>query len=148
MPDVTAVRTLGASLGFGDSKAGPFTIIARIRDFKIPSIVIDEFEVSAHDNATGFKEWVLSLLKDIEEFNFDISYIPTEPSHNITAGLRYLNRYGIKKDWQIGLNTEMGSGTVGFAAYVKKFDGPGLPVNGVATATITMKPTDYYDVTE
>lgn len=148
MPAVTAERSLGASLGFGDAQGGPYTTIARVRDFRVPGITASLFDVTAHDNTTGFKEWVASLLKDIDELTFDISYIHTEASHNITTGLRYLNYNVVKKDWQITLNTEMGSGTVQSAGYVTKFDGPQLPVDGVSIASVTIKFTDYFTVTE
>ncbi len=149
MPATTAERSLGAELAFGDARGGPYSVVvARVRDFTVPSVTTELFEVSAHDNDSGFKEKVASLLHDMEDMTFDISYIHTDASHNVSTGLRYLSRYSVKKDWQITLNAEMGGGTVRFAGYVTKFDGPKLPVNGVATATITLTPTDYYDIAE
>lgn len=78
---------LGTLLKRGDG-GGPevFTTIAEVTGITGPSLTTETIDVTSHESAGGFREFIAGL-KDGGEVTFEINYIPDSASHDNTAGL-------------------------------------------------------------
>lgn len=142
-----ATTGLGLTLKVGDAQGGPYsTTIAEVKDFSPPGLTSTIIDVSHHGNTTGFEEVILSALKRIPEITFEINFLPNNATHDHLTGLMYIARNSLKKHWEVTIPTPTaGTRVWRFAGYISSFQ-PTDPVDGALTASITLKPTDYMDL--
>jgi len=137
MAESNAISSFGTLLLRGDG-ADPenFTPIAEVQDIKPPSLGADTEEVTHQGSTDGWKEYIVTLL-DAGEVSFDINFIPTEATHNASAGLMADFAARTKRNWKVVFpdGTEWQ-----FAAYVTAFEAD-APVNGKLSASVTLKIT-------
>jgi predicted secreted protein len=76
------------------------TTVANVKDFEGPGIKNDLIDVTSHSSAGGYKEYILGQ-KDNDEIKFDISYVPSEGTHNFATGLVGLADSGDSFTWSV-----------------------------------------------
>jgi predicted secreted protein len=76
----------GTALKKGDA-ASPevFTAVAYVSNISISGYSVDTVEVTTHDSADGFKEYIAGLA-DGGEVSFDVVFDPSNSTHNETTG--------------------------------------------------------------
>lgn len=106
--------------GDGGSPTETFTTIAEVMKIKGPGLIQDTIDVTNHDSAGSWKEFIAGL-KDAGEVTFTVNYQPTNATHNATStGLVADLTAGTKRNFQLVFNP--GSPTWAFTALVSKFD--------------------------
>ena len=132
-----ALSSFGTYLQIGDGGTPEaFTTISEVRDISGPSLAVDTEEVTNHDSAGGWEEYVATI-KRSGEVTFDINYEPTETTHDAGTGLIADMEALTFRNWQL-VFTDPVATTWSFAAYVTGFE-PSAPVAGALSASVTMK---------
>ena len=125
----------GAISGYGTLLKAGATTIAEVTDISGPSIKLDTQDVTTYVSPGAFREKLATLL-DAGDVKFTISFLPTDATHNYTAGLLHnmvtkaLITYSL-----VFPNT--GATTWTFTAYVAGFDLK-TPVDNRIQADITL----------
>lgn len=134
-----AKSAFGTLLKIGDGGGTEqFTAIAEVANISGPGISLDTVDVTHHGSAGGFKEYVGGLL-DGGEIKAELNYIPTDATHNATAGLLKDLKNKTKRNFQL-VFPDGSSTTWSFAAFVTNFE-PTAPVDGKLGASVTFKIT-------
>jgi predicted secreted protein len=119
-----------------------FVTVAQVRSITGPSISGNVVDITTHSAVDPWRTKIVTLL-DAGDVSFEISFIPTESTHDHSSGL--LNDFESRTlgDWELEFPDSPHT-TWGFQAYVSKFN-VSAPVDGVLTAAITLtitgKPT-------
>jgi len=132
----SALASFGTLLKLGNgvtTTAETFTTIAEVKDISGPGMSLNTADVTAHDGS-GWREHVATLL-DAGEVSFDVNYVPTNATHNNTAGLIKMMTSRALRNYQLVFP---GPTTWTFAAFVTGFE-PGSPVDGALTASVSMR---------
>jgi predicted secreted protein len=132
----SALAAFGTLLKMGNgvtTTAETFTTIAEVKDISGPSLSLNTVDVTAHDGS-GWRDFVATLL-DGGEVTFEVNYVPTNATHNNTAGLIKMMTGRTLRNYQLVFP---GPTTWTFPAYVTGFE-PAAPVDGALTASVTMK---------
>lgn len=134
-----AIAGHGALLQIGDG-ADPenFTTIAEVRDISGPALGQDTADVTSHDSTGGWEEHIGTILRS-GEVTFDVNYIPTDSTHDASAGLINDMENRTLRNFQL-VFPDGSSTTWSFAALVTGFE-PGAPVDGELTASVTLTPS-------
>lgn len=133
---MTKRDAFGSQLKIGDG-GGPevFTTVVHVQDISGPELTADSRDVTSHDSAGAFKEYVTGLL-DSGEVTFDVFWDPDTATHvALRADLLSRVRRNFKLLW--------GSApleTWDFAGQITRF-APSAPVDGMLAASITIKVT-------
>jgi hypothetical protein len=139
MAETEALSSFGTVLQIGDG-ADPevFTGIAEVRDIDGPGLELSTIEVTHHLSPDATREH-MATLKDLTEISFEIAFIPTGATHDLTTGLMSVWYNRTKNNWRI-VFTDSGSTTWQMSGFVTSF-GLGAPVEGILTASCTIKLT-------
>lgn len=133
-----AISSFGTFLkkGDGGSPTETFATIAEVGDIDGPDMSLDTEEVTSHDSANGWAEFIGTILSG-GEVSFPINFIPTDPTHNGSTGLQadMVNR--TLRNFQLVYPDPGGNGFQ-FAALVTGFK-PSGPVKGKLGADVTLK---------
>jgi predicted secreted protein len=82
-----AVSAFGTLLKLGDGATPEnFSTIAELKTISGPSLSADAIDVTVHNTPTPFRRFIAGLL-DGGEVNFDIHFIPQDPSHSYSSGI-------------------------------------------------------------
>lgn len=146
-----AIHAFGTILKMGDGSGPPevFAIVSELKSIPVPQMETPRIDVSTHDNAAKTREYVNNLT-DFPAVNFDINYLPKDPTHNHLTGLLAKQLSGDVTNFKVFYNAavtaESGTPAAGvpvvltFPATVTSFR-PNAPVDNVYTATVTLQPT-------
>lgn len=133
-----AISSYGTLLKVGDGAAPEnFTAIAEVKDISGPSFSLGTEEVTNY-SSNGWREFVATIL-DAGEISFDINFIPSETTHDVTTGLLADMVNKTKRNFQIEF-PDTGATTWTFAAYVTGFE-LSEPVEGALGASVTLRIT-------
>lgn len=113
-----------------------FTTIAELRDITGPGFSLDTFDVSNQSSPGAWKEFLPGLL-DGGDITFDISFVPTNATHNYSAGLLKDMTNRTRRNFKI-VFPNAGATTWTIPAYVTGFE-TGAPVNDALTASVTLR---------
>ena len=107
----TAIAAIGTKLYLGTdvlSGTPSYNLIANLHSISGPTTSRDRIDVTHQATTGGYREYIGGLA-DGGEVTFDISYLPTESTHNATTGLlSYLDsgaKTAIKVEWPDGVPT-------------------------------------------
>jgi len=132
-----AIFAHGTLLKIGDGASTEvFTTIAEVTDIGGPEIALEIAEVTSHSSTNGWKEKIGALL-DAGQVSFSINYIPTNATHNNTAGLIADMVARTLRNFQL-IFPDSGTTTWSFSALVVGFS-PTEPIDGALTADVTLE---------
>jgi hypothetical protein len=137
-----AIHAFGTILKMGDGSGPPevFATVAELKSVPIPQMERPRIDVSSHDNAGFVREYVGNL-SDLQAINFEINYLPHDPTHDHVTGLWAAQIAGVKKNFKVFLNSRVTPPVVlNFPAEVTAFR-PNAPVDNVYTAQVTLQPS-------
>lgn len=125
----------GASLLRSDMASSPtFTELANVTSISGPSISRNVYDVTAHDSADSYMEFIGGL-KDGGELTFELNWDPTDSTHaDLFSDLDDL----VARDYQLDLPQDIA--TFAFSGFLTGFEA-GLPVDDKLTASVTYKIT-------
>lgn len=133
---MTKFSAYGAQLQIGDG-GGPevFTTIAQVRDITGPGLSLDTLDVTTHDSADAWREFVGGL-KDGGEVSMELVYDPdsvTQTALRVDLDARVVRNFKL-------IFPDATSTTWSFAATVTQLE-PSAPVEDELTASVTLKVT-------
>ena len=87
MAESNALASFGTIFQMGDGGSPEvFTGIAELRDIDGPGMTLGTVEVTHHLSPNAFKE-KMATLKDMDDVTFELGFVPTDPTHDLTTGL-------------------------------------------------------------
>lgn len=110
-------------------------VVAAVRNLSGPSISLDTSDVTTHDSAGGWREFIATLI-DAGEVTLELVWDPDNASHNNVRGdlvARTSQTYSI--EWP-----DVSPAVFTFVAFVTAFQ-PEAPVDGELSASVTLKIT-------
>jgi predicted secreted protein len=126
-------------VGDGATPTESFTTIAEVRDITGPEISMDTEDITPHDAADGWEEFIPTILRS-GEVTFDVNFVPSNATHGDTSGgLINLLKNRTLRNFKMVLPTTP-TYTWSFAAYVTGFRNS-EPVGGALAASVTLKPS-------
>lgn len=130
-----AITAFGTLLKIGDGASSEsFTTIAEVTDIGGPELALEISEVTSHSSTNGWKEKIGALL-DGGQVSFSINYIPTNVTHNNTAGLiKDMTARTLRNFTLTFPDTTVWS----FSALVVGFS-PTEPIDNALTADVTLE---------
>lgn len=115
------------------------TAVVNVTKIDGPEPSMDTIEVTAHDSANAWREYVAGLL-DAGEVSMDINWDPLAATHkNAVGGLQYLQGQRTSSLFAL-VFPAAGNPTYTFTAFVTKF-GRSAPFENKLTAQVTLKIT-------
>lgn len=119
---------------------GPvYTTVAELKSIPVPQLESPRIDVSTHDNAQFTREYVNNL-SDLPAVQFDINYLPNDPTHDHNTGLLARQLAGDVIDYKVFYNSRVVPAVVlTFPASIASFR-PSAPVDNVYTAQVSMQP--------
>lgn len=137
---MTANAAYGTAFAIGDTAVegtASYTTVAQVRNVSGPSMSGDSIDVTAHDSADGFREYVAGL-RDGGEVTLDLIFDPAGATHkNAAGGLAYEYVQRTSKAYKI---TFPDTTAWTFVAFVTALS-PSMPVDGELSASATLKIT-------
>lgn len=132
---MAGLDAFGASLERSDMASSPtFTEIANVTSISGPSISRNTYDVTAHDSANSYMEFIGGL-KDGGELSFDLNWDPADQTHeDLFSDLDDL----VPRDYKLVLPNDIAE--FAFEAILTSFE-VGLPVDDKLTAAVTYKIT-------
>jgi len=123
-----------------DKGGGGYVTIAEVKNISGPSLSVDTIDATSHGSTDKWKECIAGAL-DAGEVTFDISFIPTEDTHDYVVGLIHdmtdKTLRGFKVIWSDPVLPAIGT-TWGFSAFITKFP-PAAAVADSLNASCTLK---------
>lgn len=96
-----AISGKGTLLKMGDGAGTEvFTTIAEVKSIGGPSFASDTIDVTSHDSPGAYREFIASLI-DPGELSFDINFVPTDATHNVSTGLLRDFQNRIRRNYKI-----------------------------------------------
>jgi hypothetical protein len=137
-----AISDYACILQMGDGATPEnFTAIAEVVNLPPPGLDNPTAEATSHGSG-GYREYISTKLKEVPEIPFDINFIPTAATHNITTGLLSKVVSGAVTNFKF-IFPNVSTTTWSLSAIVSKF----VPAAADAKApkplggTITLRPT-------
>lgn len=90
---------LGTLLKLHDG-VSTYTTILEVTDISGPSMSADSVEYTNHSSPNFTREFKPGLV-DPGEVTFNVNWVPTNATHNLTAGLAYLLRNRLSRSFQL-----------------------------------------------
>lgn len=123
----------GAVLSRSDMASSPtFTEVANVTSISGPSISRNTYDVTSHDQADSYMEFIGGL-KDGGEVSFDLNWDPTDATH---ASLFSDLDDTVPRDYTLALPADIAE--FAFEGILTEFS-PSLPVDDKLTASVTYK---------
>jgi hypothetical protein len=135
-----AIHAFGTILKMGDTATPPvYASVAELRGVPIPQMESPRIDVSTHNN-TGFVREYVNNMADLPAVEFQIYYLPHDPTHDHLTGLLSLQRTGESRSFKVQYNAAVTPTLVlTFPATVTRFS-PEAPVDGVYSANVQLQP--------
>ena len=134
-----AILGYGTQLKRGDGATPEiFTAIAEVRDISGPNLSRDFEEVTHQASPAGYTEF-LPKLKSGSELQFELAFLPGDPTQDANTGLLADYESGAKRNYKLVFPFTPNK-TASFAAFVQSLQ-PKAPVNAAMTASATLKIT-------
>jgi|GEM_PF-2337902 len=128
--------SFGLELAVGDGLSPEgFTAIAGVRDTTLGDLGNDSAEVTAHDSATRFREFVPTLRKEVT-VGFELTFDSADATQDESSGL-LSDLVGTIKNYRLTY-TDTGALVATFPAYIESFSIKN-PVDGAVMADVTLK---------
>lgn len=87
MAESVSLSAFGTIFQMGDGATPEvFTNVAEVRDIDGPGLMLGTVEVTHHLSPNAFKEYQATL-KDLEDVSFELGFVPTNATHDLTTGL-------------------------------------------------------------
>lgn len=136
-----AIHAFGTILKLGDGEVTEaFASVAELRGVPIPQMEAPRIDVSTHDNAAFVREYINNL-SDLPAVEFEIYYLPHDPTHDHLTGLLSLQISGEQRNFKVQYNAAVTPTLVlTFPATVTRFS-PTAPVDGPYSASVQLQPT-------
>jgi predicted secreted protein len=115
-----------------------FTTISEVRSIRGPTMTRDLIDVTNHDSAGSYREYVLGL-KDGGEVTFDINYIPADGTHDASTGLLADYNNDVRRNFQMTFS-DPSTTTWSFTAIVMGFE-VSAAIDEVLMSSVTLKVT-------
>lgn len=115
-----------------------FATIAEVKDISGPGVTLDVIDVTNQDSPDRYEEIIPSIRRG-GEVDFDVNFVPADPTHDDSTGLNFLANNALKRAYRLLLN-DPESSYYKFTAYVVGFT-PKAPVVGVLAATVKLRVT-------
>lgn len=133
----TAVFGHGTLLKLHDG-VSTYTTVLEVTDISGPGLSADSVELTSHDSASKFREFMAGLV-DAGEISFTVNWQPAATTHGNTAGLLYVAQNRLTRLWQL-IWPDSGTTTYGFYAFITSLS-PNAPIDDKLSADITIKIT-------
>lgn len=131
-----AVFGQGTLLKIGDGGGSEvFTTVAEVGSITGPGMKVAMIPATSHDSANHALEVVAGMI-DPGQVSFDLNYIPTAATHNVTTGILRDMKNRTKRNWQL-IFPDGSTTTWAFAAYVEEFT-TSEPVDNILKAAIKL----------
>ena len=131
-----AIWAYGSKLQIGDGAGSEaFTDVAEIVELTPPAMSRDEIDVTSHNSADGYREFI-SGLRDGGEVSFKANWLPTNTTHDGTTGLLESFNDNANHNWKIILPNSLI--TISFVGFLTAFE-PDLPLEEQAQLSGTIK---------
>jgi hypothetical protein len=140
MPPSNAISALGTLLQIGNTATSPtsYTSVAEIKDVAPANLKLKTKEVTTQVSPGGFSEYIGTTI-DGGKVTFTVNYLPTDPTHNNSAGLRYIMR--TRKPWSFKIvYSDSGASADTFQALIEDIK-PDAKVADELTEQITLQIT-------
>ena len=135
-----AIHAFGTILKMGDDDGLVFASVAELKGVPIPQLESPRIDVSTHDNA-GFTREYINNLSDLPAVEFEINYLPHDPTHDHVTGLLSIQQTGEQRIFKVQYNAAVTPTLVlTFPATVTRFS-PTAPVDGPYTASVQLQPS-------
>jgi hypothetical protein len=139
----SAIHAFGTILKLGNAGGTTFASVAELKGVPVPQMESPRIDVSTHDN-TGFTREYINNLSDLPAVEFEINYLPHDPTHDHLTGLLSLQISGAERIFKVQYNAAVTPTLVlTFTATVTRFS-PTAPVDGPYTASVQLQPTDVW----
>jgi hypothetical protein len=133
-----ALASHGTFVQLGDGELEEsFTTIAEVKDITMPDFGNEFEEVTVHTTPGRARAYKAILAKD-KTVEFDLNYVPGDPTHDALTGLKALADSGEVANFRTVL-TDDAETTWQFAAFVETFGPIAAPVAGVYTAPVVLR---------
>jgi len=117
---------------------GSMVTIALVSSIKGPTQSASMIDVTSHDNATGYREFVAGV-RDAGEITFTCFFDPSDATHkDSSGGLIYEFNAGTEKGFELHLANTSPVAKFSFDGIITKIDFNN-PVDGASTADVTIK---------
>jgi hypothetical protein len=135
-----AIHAFGTILRMHDGETpGSYASIAELKGVPIPQLESPRIDVSTHDNSAFVREYINNM-SDLPAVEFEINYLPHDPTHDHLTGLLYLQLTGESRTFKVQYNAAVTPTLVlTFPATVTRFS-PVAPVDGPYTASVQLQP--------
>lgn len=113
------------------------TTVAEVNDISGPGLSRDNIEVTHHQSANRWREFIKGL-KDGGEVTFSVNYIPTNATHNVAAGMLgdFSNETTVDT-WSL-VFPDTGATTWSFPGFITSWE-PAEPIDDKLSADVTIK---------
>lgn len=128
---------IGTLLKLGDGVGG-FTTITEVTDISGPSMSADSVEYTNHSSPNYTREFKPGLV-DPGEVTFTVNWIPDDATHGLTAGLAYLLKNRLSRDFEL-IFPDSTKWT--FEAFVTGYE-VNAPIDDKLSCDITLKVTGF-----
>ena len=138
MAESVSISSFGTILQKGDGGSPEvFTNIAEIRDIDGPGCELGTVEVTHHLSPDATREF-MATLKDLQDLSFEMAFIPTEATHDLTTGLMADWKNRTKRNFRMVFTDA--TTTWEFAGFVTSFS-ISAQLENVYLANVTIKLT-------
>lgn len=127
----------GSKLAIQVAQSGSYTDLANLKDISGPEISRETIDVTGHNSADGFTEF-LAGLGDGGEVSFELEFDPSLAAHDDLvdyASADEIHNFYLKAPGWVSTG---GGGYWAFAGLITKL-GQSLPVKGAIMASVTIK---------
>ena len=126
---------MAGDFGFGTALKLGAVEVAQVTDISGPGYSLETVDVTAHDGATYYREYVAGLI-DAGEVSMELNFDPNGTTHkNAVGGVLYTMEQRTLASWTLVFPDTT---DVDFSAFVTKFE-PGAPYDDKLTASATLK---------
>lgn len=131
-----AIWAYGSTLQIGDGGTPEvFSDVAEILELTPPSMSRDDIDVTSHQSADGYREFI-SGLRDGGEVTFKANWLPTNSTHDGATGVLESFNDNANHNWKIILPGSLI--TISFVGFLTAFE-PDLPIEEQAQLSCTIK---------
>jgi predicted secreted protein len=136
---MTAVFGKGTLLEKDTTGAGNWVTVAQCRTISGPSYEGEEIDVTSHDSAGGFREFIRGLI-DPGDMTADIIFDPNDQTHTGASGLIEDLKSGDIRPWRLQWTSAAPPQELIFSAFVRSFPITN-PVDAELSASLTLRIT-------
>ncbi len=144
-----AILAKGSVLNMGDAPttgSPTYASVAELLAVPWPQRERTRIDTTTHDSPGESRQYIAGL-SDLPAVDFEIFYLPNEPTHDYSTGLGAMQQSGDIVAFQVITQPDVvPSQTLTFNAYVNRFN-VSAPVDGPYRAAVQLQPTSEPVVT-